>query len=67
MKKVKHTLKAAGTVLGATILMLVLVAGITAVTSTSISNTKTHRHIVNASAETISEEWIAIDYFGLKN
>ena len=66
MKTVKHTLKTAGAVLGVTILMLVLISGITAFASMVMNNTETHKHIVNTSAETISEEWFAID-LGLKN
>ena len=67
MKKVKHTLKTTGAVLGATIIMLVLISGITAFASMVMTNTETHKHIVNTSAEAISEEWFAIDYLGLRN
>ena len=66
MKKVIAILKRTGAVLGATILMLVLISGITAFASMVMNNTETHKHIVNTSAETISEEWFAID-LGLKN
>ena len=68
MKKVKHTLKTMGVVLGVTILMLVLISGITAVASTIMNNTKApiHKH-ATASADTTSKEWVAIDYIGLKN
>ena len=67
MKKVKHTLKTVGAVLGATIIMLVLISGITAFTSMVMNNTETHKHIANAPAEAVSEEWFAIDYLGLRN
>ena len=67
MKKVIDILKRTGAVLGATILMLVLISGITAFASMVMNNTETHKHIANAPAEAVSEEWFAIDYLGLKN